>query len=58
MKHFNKIAFKDEGEINGEPFGLVVLTAEDGTEQRLGHWMTLGQARAFAAKEGSELDEF
>lgn len=58
MKAFNKITFKDEGEIDGEPFGPIVLSAEDGEEQRLERWMTLGQARALAAKAGLELNEF
>ena len=58
MKAFKNIAFKNEGEINGEPFGPVVLTSADGREQRLGRWMTLSQARYVAADIGRELDEF
>lgn len=58
MKDFRNIAFKHEGEINGEPFGPVVLASADGKEQRLGRWMTLSQARYLAAQIGSELDEF
>jgi hypothetical protein len=58
MKTFNKITFKHEGEINGEPFGPVVLMFADGKEQRLERWMTLSQARALASQNGSELDEF
>lgn len=58
MKTFNKITFKDEGEINGEPFGPVVLTAEGGGAECSGPWMTRGQARVFAAKKGLELNEF
>ena len=58
MKTFNNITFKHEGEINGEPFGPVVLMFVDGKEQRLERWMTLSQARDLVAQAGSELDDF
>jgi hypothetical protein len=58
MKTFNNITFKDEGEINGEPFGPVALARDDQEEQGLGRWMTLSEARVLASKEGVELDEF
>ena len=57
MTTFNRITFKDEGEVNGEPIGPTVLSTPDGQEHHSGHWMTLHQARALAEDHDLDLEE-
>jgi len=56
MVTFNTITFKDEGEVNGEPAGSVVLSSQD-DQDRSERWMTLREARALAADNNLELEE-
>jgi hypothetical protein len=58
MTTFTKITFKDEGEVNGEPVGSVVLSTQDSQERCSGRWMTLRQARSLAADNDWKLEEF
>jgi hypothetical protein len=50
-----KVAFKDEGELNGEPIGPITLTVNDGLHVTCG-WMRISQAYDLADTSGLTLE--